>query len=809
MDHTSLPSPQELSAHIQGFKIQELIQYDEFSGSYSAVHSSLARPVTLKVLPPSIAANPAFKEAFLEQARNLARLNHTHLASVFDMGEQNGYVYIEMEPMLGQLLSELQAERSFTETEIAHVMKGIAQGLQHAHEAGIYHRQLGAEDIMLDTQLNPTISGFSPSETSQTAELDLSADMSSCARLLHIFLTGYDLPDTNQPIAPSQLAQIDPAWDDIVNGLLPHGAYSGYPDFLSAITRFGSTTPSKKSAPVRQLTTASTTSAPHPRAPRVNSSSTDDQAGKTLTRNLAIIALLLGAIFFVFDQYKTKKVEVEKESQANIEKSLKKKKTPLTKPKTTQPVSDTTKETIAATGSTEQASSTGNIQSFTLSELQPQLAAGTRKNYPDGSLEIGDSVFFLHPEKFSWRGAVDEAARHGAFIACPADRSELKELRQLIPDNETVWLGGGMAGADKWAWMMDRKFTFPVKKGSADQRLTSTAAGTLKGLNERKKQRFIFQWKKDGTLPDNSPIPKTDISAGDYPVGTFQKQGRKYYITSKKYTWDAAKKIAQDAGGHLAAASSSLEFKAISEASMILLPKGGSCWIGGIADGSQWSWDTYEEWTGADWQDGKEPPTDKKLRVTSVREKDSEKAGWAAANRTSKRRFMIEWSDDVEKNLPDLKELKGQLAILRAKSAAEVKTISLKRDAILKENSDTFLKQISRIPRQLPKSQQAGMQKIVDQMSLLVKNSMIDRKEASFNPPEKILRIYDHHRKKQTSFIVFARERIQKISAIYTEQLKATFTATDLITQRFLASELEEIESGTDAFETHILSTTE
>jgi len=288
MDHSPLPSPEELSTYIQGFDIQELIHSDEFSGSYSAIHSSLARPVTLQVLPPSIAANPTYKEAFLEQARSLAKLNHTHLSSVFDMGEQNGYVYIEMEPVLGQQLSTLQAEQSFTEAEIAKVMKGIAQGLQHAHKAGIYHRQLGAEDIILDVGLNPTISGFSPSQTNQTAELDLASDMSSCARLLHIFLSGYDLPDMGQPVAPSQLAPIDPSWDAIVQGLLPHGSYNGYEDFIAALAPFQPSTSLKKTSNARQLSTGGASAAPpHSRSSRVDTNAESEQANKTLTRNLA------------------------------------------------------------------------------------------------------------------------------------------------------------------------------------------------------------------------------------------------------------------------------------------------------------------------------------------------------------------------------------------------------------------------------------------------------------------------------------------------------------------------------------------
>src|SRR5262245_60451470 len=77
---------------------------------YEAVQESLGRHVALKVLPADAAADPTYLERFRREARSAARLHHTNIVPVFDVGEHDGVHFYAMQLIQGQGLDQVLVE---------------------------------------------------------------------------------------------------------------------------------------------------------------------------------------------------------------------------------------------------------------------------------------------------------------------------------------------------------------------------------------------------------------------------------------------------------------------------------------------------------------------------------------------------------------------------------------------------------------------------------------------------------------------------------------------------------------------------
>jgi serine/threonine protein kinase len=107
---------------------------------YRGWHEQLERPVALKVLAEHLAGDPEFRDRFLREARIAARLHHPSLVRTFDVTEIDGLPSIVMELVPGGTLEGGMLTRS----EAAQV----AEGLAHAHEAGVVHRDLKPANLL-------------------------------------------------------------------------------------------------------------------------------------------------------------------------------------------------------------------------------------------------------------------------------------------------------------------------------------------------------------------------------------------------------------------------------------------------------------------------------------------------------------------------------------------------------------------------------------------------------------------------------------------------------------------------------------
>jgi serine/threonine-protein kinase len=110
----------------------------------------LERPVAIKVLAEHLARDERFRTRFLREARLAAALAHPNVVQVFDAGEDGGRPYIVMECVDGETLAEVVARRGrLPAGEAVALALQACAGLQHAHDAGLVHRDVKPQNLLL------------------------------------------------------------------------------------------------------------------------------------------------------------------------------------------------------------------------------------------------------------------------------------------------------------------------------------------------------------------------------------------------------------------------------------------------------------------------------------------------------------------------------------------------------------------------------------------------------------------------------------------------------------------------------------
>ena len=117
---------------------------------YRARQVQLEKLVAVKVLDPLIASGQAGVTRFLREARAAAKIRHPNVVEVFDVGFDEGAVFLAMELLEGQDLAALLRSRSGLPLhEVVEILAPVLAGVRAAHEAGVVHRDLKPSNIFL------------------------------------------------------------------------------------------------------------------------------------------------------------------------------------------------------------------------------------------------------------------------------------------------------------------------------------------------------------------------------------------------------------------------------------------------------------------------------------------------------------------------------------------------------------------------------------------------------------------------------------------------------------------------------------
>jgi serine/threonine-protein kinase len=128
---------------------------------YEARDTRLDRHVALKVMHPHLAENPEFVQRFVGEARAAARLSHPNVVAVHDQGTDGDDVYLVMELVDGITLRDLlQARGRLTPTETLDLLEPVLAALAAAHQAGLVHRDVKPENVLITPQGRVTVADF-------------------------------------------------------------------------------------------------------------------------------------------------------------------------------------------------------------------------------------------------------------------------------------------------------------------------------------------------------------------------------------------------------------------------------------------------------------------------------------------------------------------------------------------------------------------------------------------------------------------------------------------------------------------------
>ena len=132
------------------YEIIKAIGEGGMANVYLANDTILDRKVAIKVLRGDLSNDEKFIRRFQREALSVSNLSHPNIVEVYDVGEEDGQYYIVMEYIEGKTLKQLLKKReTLTLPEVIDIMLQLTDGLAHAHESYIIHRDIKPQNIMI------------------------------------------------------------------------------------------------------------------------------------------------------------------------------------------------------------------------------------------------------------------------------------------------------------------------------------------------------------------------------------------------------------------------------------------------------------------------------------------------------------------------------------------------------------------------------------------------------------------------------------------------------------------------------------
>jgi serine/threonine protein kinase len=138
-----------IGKEVGNYRIEKLLGAGGMGEVYLASEARLNRRVALKILPPEFVADAERVARFEREARSVSALNHPNLVTIYDLNSLDGLHYIAMEYVEGRTLRELATGGRFKLKELLSVAAQAAEALASAHRAGVVHRDVKPENVMV------------------------------------------------------------------------------------------------------------------------------------------------------------------------------------------------------------------------------------------------------------------------------------------------------------------------------------------------------------------------------------------------------------------------------------------------------------------------------------------------------------------------------------------------------------------------------------------------------------------------------------------------------------------------------------
>jgi serine/threonine-protein kinase len=132
--------------------------------------TKLDRAVAVKLLYAQLSAQPDFRQRFEVEARAAAGLDHPHVVSIHDCGEQDGTPYIVMERLPGRTLADAIAAGPLPEQQVRSVLDDVLSALSLAHANGILHRDIKPGNILLTASGSAKVADFGIAKSANSTQ---------------------------------------------------------------------------------------------------------------------------------------------------------------------------------------------------------------------------------------------------------------------------------------------------------------------------------------------------------------------------------------------------------------------------------------------------------------------------------------------------------------------------------------------------------------------------------------------------------------------------------------------------------------
>src|SRR6185437_6780725 len=178
--------------------------------------------VALKIMHAELANDEDFVRRFVGEARTVARLSHPNVVGVYDQGADGRMLYLAMEYVPGRTLRDLLNERGrLSPGEALDIMDGMLSGLATAHAAGLAHRDVKPENVLLTTGHSVKVADFGLARTLAGASHTKTGLLIGTAAYLAPEQVSQGTADAPLAVAYKHVNEAVPAPSRLVPGISP------------------------------------------------------------------------------------------------------------------------------------------------------------------------------------------------------------------------------------------------------------------------------------------------------------------------------------------------------------------------------------------------------------------------------------------------------------------------------------------------------------------------------------------------------------------------------------------------------------
>ena len=145
---------------VAGYRIESVLGRGGMGVVYEATQLSLNRTVALKVLYPHLSQDPVFRARFRREGELQASIDHPNIVTVYEAGEADEGLFIAMRLVRGSTLKDLIVEEDLRGEDAVRLLKPIADALDTAHAAGMTHRDIKPQNILVGDRGHAYLADF-------------------------------------------------------------------------------------------------------------------------------------------------------------------------------------------------------------------------------------------------------------------------------------------------------------------------------------------------------------------------------------------------------------------------------------------------------------------------------------------------------------------------------------------------------------------------------------------------------------------------------------------------------------------------